>query len=353
MKKINIGLLGCGRVAQHYKNVLLGQDIRELVDVVAVCDVKKQRSLDMSESLGAQPIYNIDEFNKFKGHLDAVFILTPSGVHFEHSTMLLKRGFNVVCEKPLVMRPNEAAQLGEIIKKTGLYCDTVFQNRLNPAVAYLKSKVDDGTIGKIVTASVRLQWCRVQEYYEDGWHGTWKMDGGVINQQAIHHIDALRWIMGPVKRVCSSKTNRSNSLEAEDTLVAILEFENGALGTIEATTAARPRDFEASFSVVSNRGRASIGGIALNQLENWDFPGSGNVDILKENLSVEAPTGYGLSHTTVLKLVHENLTQGKPPNVTIDEAINTIELIHALYLSSEEDRWVEMTEKPQSNLLGL
>ena len=82
-------------------------------------------------------------------------------------------------------------------------------------------------------------------------------------------------------------------------------------------------------------------------------PGSGNVDVLKENLSVEAPTGYGLSHTTVLKLVHENLTQGKPPNVTIDDAINTIELIHALYLSSEEDRWVEMTEKPQSNLLGL
>ena len=179
------------------------------------------------------------------------------------------------------------------------------------------------------------------------------MDGGVSNQQAIHHIDALRWIMGPVKRVCSSKTNRSNFLEAEDTMVAILEFENGALGTIEATTAARQRDFEASLSVVSNKGRALIGGIALNQLEDWDFPEADDFNFLKKNLSVEAPNGYGLSHIKVLKLVHENLTQGKPPCVTIEDTNKTIELIHALYLSSEEDRWVAMTEIPQSNLLGL
>lgn len=346
-------MLGCGRVAQHYKQILLKKDIQDLINVLVVCDLNKERALNLSDGLDCDSINNIDYLNKYLGQLDVVFVLTPSGMHFEHSTALLEKGFNVVCEKPLVMRPNEAKELDKIVKKTGLYCDTVFQNRLNPAIAYLKSKVDDGTVGKPVTASVKLQWCRNQEYYEDGWHGTWKMDGGVINQQAIHHIDALRWIMGPVKRVCSSKANRSNALEAEDTLVAILEFENGALGTIEATTAARPRDFEASLSIVSNNGRALIGGIALNQLEDWDFPGAKDIDLLKKNLSEEVPTGYGLSHITVLKLVYENLTKGRAPTVTIEDSNNSIELIHALYLSSEEDRWVAISETPHSNLLGV
>lgn len=353
MKKINIALLGCGRVAQHYKQVLLRKVIRDLVEVIVVCDLDRERALNLSDGLDCDAVNKLDDLNKYMGQLDVVFVLTPSGMHFEHTTALLEKGLNVVCEKPLVMRPNEAKELIKTVKKTGLYCDTVFQNRLNPAIAYLKLKVDDGTLGKPVTASVKLQWCREQEYYEDGWHGTWKMDGGVINQQAIHHIDALRWIMGPVKRVCASKTNRSNSLEAEDTLVAILEFENGALGTIEATTAARPRDFEASLSIVSNNGRALIGGLALNKLEDWDFPGVSDIESLKKNLSEEVPTGYGLSHITVLKLVHENLTKGRPPTVTIEDSNSTVELIHALYLSSEQDRWVAMSETPQSTLLGL
>ena len=101
------------------------------------------------------------------------------------------------------------------------------------------------------------------------------------------------------------------------------------------------------------KGELLIGGIALNQLEDWDFPEADDFNFLKKNLSVEAPNGYGLSHIKVLKLVHENLTQGKPPCVTIEDTNKTIELIHALYLSSEEDRWVAMTEIPQSNLLGL
>ena len=110
-----------------------------------------------------------------------------------------------------------------------------------------------------------MRWCRLQDYYEDGWHGTWKYDGGVINQQAIHHVDALNWLLGPVDSLTATITNRLNNLEAEDTLVSIMKFENGALGTIEATTAARPEDFEASLSVVGENGMVLVGGIALNK----------------------------------------------------------------------------------------
>ena len=106
-------------------------------------------------------------------------------------------------------------------------------------------------------------------------------------------------------------------------------------------------------SIVADNGRALIGGIALNQLEKWEFPGTEDFFELKENLSVDVPTGYGLSHIEVFKLVHQNLTQGKPPNVSVNDSAKTIELIHALYLSSEENRWVEMKEMPQSKFLGL
>src|SRR3546814_6932449 len=128
----------------------------------------------------------------------------------------------------------------------GVVCGVVKQNRYNPAMRCLRGMVDEGRVGRLVTAGIRVHWCRGQDYYDDPWHGRWAMDGGVLAQQAIHHLDALQWLGGPIEAVCAAGEAMLNRLEAEDTAVAVVRFKSGALGTIEATTSARDDDFERS-----------------------------------------------------------------------------------------------------------
>jgi predicted dehydrogenase len=229
-----------------------------------------------------------------------------------------------------------------------------FQNRLNPAIKYLSNAVNEKRFGQITTATIRLRWCRFQEYYNDGWHGTWKYDGGVINQQAIHHVDALQWLMGPVHSVCATIENRINDLEAEDTMVAVIRFASGALGTIEATTAARPRDFEASLSIIGSKGVAVVGGVALNRIETWEFTNNVAADFDAISLhSIDVPNGYGLSHGPLLQTTIDALACGnRNPPVSVEESISTNELIHALYRSVELNGWVCLKDNPVSLNLG-
>jgi UDP-N-acetyl-2-amino-2-deoxyglucuronate dehydrogenase len=281
-------------------------------------------------------------------------VLTPSGLHYEHARAAIERGLHVLVEKPLAMVPSDGRELDALARDKGVMCGVAFQNRLNPAVRCLRKALEDGRFGKVVTATIRLRWCRYQDYYNDGWHGTWASDGGVINQQAIHHVDALGWLVGPVESVCGLTGRRLNDLEAEDTMVAAVRFTSGALGTIEATTAARPEDFEASLSVVGEKGTAVIGGIALNTVQTWRF-----VDELPEDKDVprrwsqDVPNGYGLSHGPLLQQVIDTLSEGRTdPPVSAEDGIRTTELVHALYRSDELRGWVRLADKSVSERLG-
>ena len=207
----------------------------------------------------------------------------------------------------------------------------------------------------MITASVRLRWCRYQDYYEDGWHGTWKMDGGVICQQAIHHIDALRWMLGPVESVCAKMSNQVNKLEAEDTLVGLIKFQSGCLSTLELTTAARPKDFEASLSIVGDKGMAQVGGIALNKIDTWDFIGdSESLEEVSKECNIDVPNGMGFGHIDYLEDLVDSLEGGlNNAPMQVPDSTDALELVHSLYASVEEHRWVELNEKKRSKLLGL
>ena len=230
----------------------------------------------------------------------------------------------------------------------------IFQNRFNPAMIKLKETYDSNRFGKIVLATIRLRWCRYQDYYEDGWHGTWKMDGGVINQQAIHHIDALQWVCGKVDEVCANTGNLLNNLEAEDTITALTKFKSGAMGVIEATTAARPEDFEASMSIVGEEGMVVIGGIALNKIKTWNFVHTKEEDKNIPSLySFDVPTGYGLSHGPLLQEIVNRLTKGDIiPPISGKDSLPAVSLVHALYSSDENRSWVKLDDSPISNRLG-
>ncbi|MFZ9844237.1 MAG: Gfo/Idh/MocA family protein, partial [Ilumatobacteraceae bacterium] len=296
---MRIALVGCGRVAKHYRSMLADPLLSD-VKVVGVVDIDAAKRDDFAKHFGAVATTTVEECFE-KSNPDLLVIATPSGLHAEHTRIVLEHGRHVLAEKPAAMLPSEIRSLDALAKKNGLMYGVAFQNRLNPAVRLLREAVSESRFGAVTSLSVRLRWSRDQSYYEDGWHGTWKMDGGVINQQAIHHVDVLQWLFGPIREVSAVIGNRLNKLEAEDTLVAAFRTHTGSLGTIEATTAARPRDFEASLTVTAEGGVARVGGIALNLVEEFDFVSPRNDDAQRaKQASIQVPTGYGLSHAPLL-----------------------------------------------------
>lgn len=350
---MRIVIVGCGRVARHYWSIL---DDPKLADirVTGVCDSDAQKRLEFATHFQSFESEDIEECIA-KGNPDLVVVATPSGLHAEHTKTALNAGRHVLVEKPAAMFPADIRRLNQYARAKGLMYGVAFQNRFNPAVRFLKSAVEDRRFGAITSLSVRLRWSRDQSYYNDGWHGSWAMDGGVINQQAIHHVDVLQWLFGPIREVSATIGNRLNYLEAEDTLVALFITSSGAFGTIEATTAARPRDYEASLTVTAEGGVARVGGIALNRIEEFDFTQSIESDSRDaESVSQDVPTGYGLSHGTLLREIADRLKVGNTDApVNAIDSVHTCEIIHALYQSDEQRKWISVGESSLSARLGV
>jgi len=349
---MKLALIGCGRVAKHYR-AMLAEPLLNDVRVVGVADADAAKRDEFAKHFAAVATSSVGECIE-KSNPDLVVIATPSGLHAEHTRVALEHDRHVLAEKPAAMLPSEIRSLDVLAKQRKRMYGVAFQNRLNPAVQLLRSCVAENRFGAVTSLSVRLRWSREQSYYDDGWHGTWKMDGGVINQQAIHHVDVLQWLFGPITEVSAMIGNRLNRLEAEDTLVATLRTAAGALGTLEATTAARPRDYEASLTVTAEGGVARVGGIALNLVDEFDFVAARADDAQRaRESSIQVPTGYGLSHGPLLREIADRLKAGRTdaPVDAID-SVHTCEVIHALYRSHEVHGWVTVGGDTQSARLG-
>ena len=355
-EKIKIGILGCGRVCEHYiQKIFIPERVGNFYEVVAVCDVDRTKSAYVANIFSCKSHNNIHEFVQQK-NIEVVVILTKSGQHYEHSKICLSNYLNVIVEKPLSLRIEHAQELMRISTNNGKFCASIFQNRLNPAVVATKNAFEKKRFGNLVSVSVRLRWCRLQEYYNDGWHGTWAQDGGVTNQQAIHHIDALTWICGNVRSVSAISAKRASELQAEDTMVAAIQLENGGLATLELTTAARPKDIEASITITGTKGVVQIGGVALNKIEQWKFSDcSDNEEEVKSEFSEDVENGYGISHFRQLKKIFETFRNGQMDKVPFlaKDCIHTLKLIHSIYASVEKGRKIDLSENLSSSKLGI
>lgn len=351
-RKMKVGVLGCGRVSGRYREVL-GQELAHRIEVVVAADKDPAKAKAFTDAVGGEPVDGIDGIIAHRP--DLVCILSESGNHATHAKALIQAGLNVLVEKPVALRLEDALALEAEAEKAGVMCAVVKQNRYNPAMRFLRSAVDEGRIGRLVTAGIRVHWCRTQEYYDDPWHGRWAMDGGVLAQQAIHHVDALQWLGGPIEAVCAAGNDILNTLEAEDTAVGIVKFVSGALGTIEATTSARDDDFEASIHLVGEKAMAKVGGRALNQLELWrpvePVPGD---ETATQDHSQEVPTSYGFGHGPLIAAVLDALERNdRTPPISVQDAMGSLRLIHALYASMETGGWVRMADQPSSSKLGV
>jgi predicted dehydrogenase len=349
---LRFALVGCGRIASRHAELLTGGRIPG-ASLAAVCDIVPERAKSFGDKFGVPAYTDLHELARAES-VDVFSVLTPSGLHAEHVIALAPYGKHIVVEKPMALTLDDADAMIRACDRAGVKLFVVKQNRFNVPVMKLREALEGGRFGKLVLGTVRVRWCRTQAYYDqDAWRGTWALDGGVLSNQASHHIDLLEWMMGPPESVFARSSTALVNIEAEDTAVVVLKFRNGALGVIEATTAARPTDLEGSISILGESGTVEIGGFAVNELKTWRFskPEPGDETVMRD-FSVNPPNVYGFGHKAYYEHVVRSISERSRQLVDGLEGRKSLELISAIYESIETGREIPLRFVPHHCRLG-
>jgi UDP-N-acetyl-2-amino-2-deoxyglucuronate dehydrogenase len=349
---LRVALVGCGRIAQRHAE-LLGNGAIEGAELAAVCDVREDRAQALASKYSV-PVYT--DMHRMMGaeSPDAAAILTESGNHARHVLELAGYSRHLIVEKPMALTLQDADAMIQSCDANGIKLFVVKQNRFNVPVQKLREALEQARLGKLVMGTVRVRWCRTQDYYDkDAWRGTWAMDGGVLTNQASHHVDLLEWMMGDVESVVAMSRTALVDIETEDTAVVLLRFVSGALGVIEATTATRPQDLEGSISILGEKGSVEIGGFAVNRMKTWSFaePFPHDEQVL-EKYSENPPDVYGYGHRAYYEHVVDSIKNSRQHLVDGLEGRKSLELINAIYESIETGQEVPLRFRPKKSRLG-
>jgi predicted dehydrogenase len=331
---LNFAVIGCGRISEKHFSALASGALKSRL--AAVCDIDEEKA----RSKGAR--YSVPHYLDYREMLDAhpetdvISVLTPSGYHCEHVIDVARYGKHIIVEKPMALRVGDCDAMMAACRKSGCRLFVVKQNRFNRAVVAARKALDKGRFGKMVMGTVCVRWRRDQPYYEQAdWRGTWALDGGVISQQASHHLDLLQWFMGPIESVQCQTATRLLDVEVEDTAAAMVRFKSGALGIFEATVATRPEDLCGSLSLLGEHGTIVIGGVAVNKVEYWKFETPAAEDAsAAANFSDEVPTVYGHGHMPYIAHVIDAILARRRALVEGAEGKKNIEILTALYESA-------------------
>lgn len=345
-------LIGCGRIAKKHSELLGTGKIKNAL-LSSVCDREQTKAKELGEKFSV-PYYTDYHQMLQKEDIDVIVILTPSGLHAKHTIELSPYKKHIIVEKPMALTLDDADAMIKACDENGIKLFIVKQNRYNLPVIKLQEALQKKRFGKLVLGTVRVRWCRTQEYYDlDSWRGTWQYDGGVLTNQASHHIDLLEWCMGKVESVFAKSTTALSNIETEDTAVVTLKFKNGALGIIEATTATRPKDLEGSLSILGERGSVEIGGFAVNEIKHWNFQETLPEDATIQEFSTNPPNVYGFGHQAYYEDVIASLQNNTTALVDGLEGRRSLELITAIYESIETGKEVFLSFTPKKCKLGL
>ena len=351
MTPVRFAIIGCGRIANFHADPITKMSDAELA---AVCDLLPERRQEFQEKYGV-PVYSNYHTMLQQENIDVVCILTPNGMHPSHAIDVINRySKHVVVEKPLALAWDDLERMKIAADNAGVKIFPIYQNRYNKAVRKVRADLMSGKLGKVALGTVRQRWCRPQRYYNlSSWRGTWAMDGGTLVTQGIHFLDLLQYLLGDVKSVVANIATQLVDVEVEDTAVAILKFESGALGAIEVTTTARPDIVyeeqleEASISILSEHGMSVITGIAANVLSMYTSDPEA-----AELHSEDFNHAYGTGHIPLLKDVVADIREGIPHPISFEDGISAIRLLNAIYRSAEDNREVYLHEEVTSRRLG-
>lgn len=339
-RNIRFALVGCGRIAQNHFRAI-GDHSGE-AELVAVCDVEPAALAVAASSTGAPGFVSLAAMLDAT-EFDVLAITTPSGLHPEQTLAAASRGRHVVTEKPMATRWQDGKRMVSACDAAGVRLFVVKQNRTNPPLQALKRAIEQGRFGRIHMVAVNVFWTRPQEYYDSAkWRGTWEFDGGALMNQASHYVDLLDWLIGPVESVQAYTATLARNIEVEDTAVISVRWRSGTLGSLNATMLTYPKNYEGSITVIGESGTVRIGGVALNEIEKWEFASTDPGDVSVREAGYPTTSVYGFGHSRYYGNVIGALRGTSAPATDGREGLKSLELLIAAYLSARDGKRVSL-----------
>ena len=332
--KIRIAIVGCGRIAKnHFESIAQYSDDLTLK---AICDPDSVALDHAKKQFNVNAYLDIREMLKNE-NLDLVVLCTPSGLHSKQAILCARSGVHVISEKPMATRYQDGLDMVNACDTEGVRLFIVKQNRHNATLKLLKRAVDENRFGKIKLVHINVFWTRPQDYYDqgDGWRGTWEFDGGAFMNQASHYVDLIDWLIGPVERV-QAITSTTRKIEAEDTGVVNIKWRNGALGSMAVTMLTYPKNLEGSITILGETGSVKIGGVAVNEIQTWDFEVAKDYDETIKSANYQTKSVYGVGHPIYYKNVIDVMRGVCEPETDGRAGLKSLEALTAIYLAARD-----------------
>ena len=347
---IGFGIIGCGMIANFHARAI--NDIRG-ARIAGCFDMVPAAADRLAASTGCRAYHDLKAMLQDPA-IDVVTIGTPSGAHMEPAIQAARAGKHVVVEKPLEVTLKRCDRIIDACDKAGVVLSTIFPSRFHESSQQVKRAIEKKRFGKLTVGDAYVKWYRTQEYYDSGaWRGTWKLDGGgALMNQAIHSVDLLTWLMGPVQSISAhTATIAHKRIEVEDVAMATLRFASGALGVVEATTAAYP----GSLKRIEVSGTDGSAVLEEEDLVTWDFLKTTSADkALLRRMRGKTKTGGGAAdpsaighhgHAMQFKDVVQAIKKGTRPLIDGIEGRRSVEIILAIYKAAETGRTIQLPLK--------
>ncbi|MGB7346005.1 MAG: Gfo/Idh/MocA family oxidoreductase [Pirellulaceae bacterium] len=344
---IGIGVIGCGMIAGFHAKAIADAKGAHLAGCT---DRNLQRAADFAAENNCTA-YDTLEAMLADPAIQAVSICSPSGAHLDPALEAAAAGKHILVEKPLEVTTERCDQIIKACEATGVKLATTFQSRFHQSSMLIKKAVDEGRFGKITMGDAYVKWYRTQEYYDSGaWRGTWALDGGgALMNQAIHSVDLLVWLMGPVKQISAmTATMTHERIEVEDVAVATLKFANGALGVIEATTTAYPGALK-RIEICGSEGTAVL---QEEDIHTWQFANETAEDEkIRREMQGKTESGGGAAdpsaighhgHTLLFEDLVAAIHEDRAPVIDGHEGRRSVEVIEAIYESAKTGQTITL-----------
>lgn len=338
-RKIRLAVVGCGRISKnHFASI---EKHAENLELAAVCDIDPQVLAQHIERYKVPGHSRLEDLLRAEKP-DLVALCTPSGIHPEQAILAARTGVNVMTEKPMATRWQDGVRMVKACDEAGVLLFVVKQNRRNTTLQLLKRAIEEKRFGKIHMVHLNVFWTRPQSYYDQArWRGTWEFDGGAFMNQASHYVDLLDWLIGPVEKVqCLVSTTRD--IEVEDTGVLNVKWRSGALGSMCVTMLTYPQNLEGSITILGERGSVRVGGVAVNEIQLWQFDEARDYDEKIKSANYETTSVYGFGHPLYYKNVVDVLRGEAEPETDGREGLKSLEILIAAYLSARDGRTVSL-----------
>ena len=334
MDKIGFGIIGCGVISGTHRKAI---EAVEMAELVACCDVIEDRARAWAEEAGLGGSYHRDlEDLLARDDIQAVCVCTPSGMHSQHAIMAAQAGKHILCEKPLDVTLRRIDDMIAAAERNNVKLAGVFQRRTYESTKRVREAVRTGKLGKLVLGDCYQKYFRSHEYYASGdWRATWELDGGgALMNQGVHGIDLIMHLMGPVRRVSAYARRLVRNIAVEDTAVAVVEYENGAVGVIEGTTSVTPGS-GCQVEISGDNGTIALSGDTITA---WKIPGveEEGAEAVTEGTASDPTALAATGHVAHVQDLCQAIIEDREPAIPGREARRAVELIKAIYKSSRE-----------------